>query len=55
MRYDHSVVYNGRFYRAGEEVPMSQKQVKENTEVKKSTVKRNSSKKPDSENETDRA
>lgn len=28
MKFDHSVVYNGKFYRAGEEVPMPAKNEK---------------------------
>lgn len=42
MKYDHAVVYGGKFYRAGEEVPMpikeeAKKEVKE--EVKKNSKK----------------
>ena len=28
MIYNHSVVYNGKFYRAGEEVPVKEKVIK---------------------------
>lgn len=35
MKYDYSVIYNGKFYRAGEEVPVKDdKKTAGNTEVK---------------------
>ena len=44
MNYDYSVIYNGKFYRAGEEVPVKEdKKTEGNTEAK---VPKN----PDSEN-----
>lgn len=43
MKYDHAVIYNGKFYAAGSEVPEPVKEVKkeEKVETKKaSTSKR---------------
>lgn len=35
MKYDYSVIYNGKFYRAGEEVPVvTEKNTSENEENK---------------------
>lgn len=35
MKHDYSVIYNGKFYRAGEEVPVrDDKKIADNAEVK---------------------
>lgn len=47
MKYDHAVVYGGKFYRAGEEVPMPIK------EEAKKEVKKNSKKAASVETEKD--
>ena len=39
MKFDHSVVYNGKFYRAGEEVPMPVKKEKASEKASSARVK----------------
>lgn len=48
MKYDYSVIYNGKFYRAGEEVPM-----KENKDIAEEKAAEVSNEAADSAAETD--
>lgn len=51
MKYDYSVVYNGKFYRAGEEVPVKENKT-EKTVTNKAENKAVEKEKADSEAST---
>jgi hypothetical protein len=48
MKYDYSVIYNGKFYRAGEEVPVS-----ENKSIESKNTNADEGNKVDEEAKTD--
>ena len=44
MKYDHAVIYNGKFYAAGSEVPVKENKKPEQKEEKVETKKPSTSK-----------